>query len=1340
MFSLSLVFCLILRGLAGTGSSIRPKPLISLLDTVSNTPGPNMDPIRPKLIPEGTYIGDNIEITNRYLKLSGEQSNKINSSATHIVSQSGSNSNTTEEKFTFPICENCIFSLSNSTLSLESLHFSLIDNSEESRQQKNRARPARLAIVSSSMLSISQSIVEVSLGTSPILISPSSFDESSTPSSVVVNKCSISSESGQFRGLVETKAFPDCQGSRSISIVDCSFNSQEVLGKDGIGLSLTRTSRKNAEDVGMISSSLIGCSFVNMSSSGSSSQPQLSHLSQKMLGCVVSLTSGHLSGSTIRDVNNGGSILCSNSSFFTFLPSPNTDTDPSITLPNGTSTQFDDDGTVYSFDQDSGDKFSVASFSNCHFVGGHYPTDARPLTFWEYKGAISILSCSFANHVHIGTNPDECGGTVLIEKRLGGANAKPVTVEQSNFTNLKGSIPMHGSGTSGVFISCEVSVTLANCHFEECVPASDPDNLAVGALEILLGSSCDPVTITNLVFESCHAARCGGMKLSTLTAILFSDCVFDECCGIGDGWFAAGGLTMSAYVPPTEVTRLTFKNCRTISGLGGLYLFSGCDVLVTDLHFFRCTSVRHHTDGAARAAGGFYAEGSYGGSELSLQDCSFVECSSPTSFGGAFATERLESCVMIDCLVKDCRSGTTGAITLNQTEDTPSSISLTRVAFVNNSIGQIGGSSASMNSAEDTPGFVDVHLHYIKYDIRPTIEIVDCYTTCATDSIGMLMTKSRDTPEQSIVPVIDAAFHNIGPLLREQVVVKQGRESGGMVLEMKGKIPIAPQKYEVTIRKEGDTTVVNGEIEFVNGKGTLTSPSPSLTLELSTSYTITSIVGIVSSSDSSLSNAITFPEAAWAFNLASNPSFYSFTTPKQPPTLIGASADLVSEDQPLAFVILVFDRLVSGSYCLVIEEEGKDVTVAIRIEGSSLTGRSDKFVVVGEDRLLTHDRSYTIKSMSRSTDSESPLVWMNETITFHIPKSSFVPPQEPEEPDPEDPNKKSLSKEMKAMLSWLIPLVACLLIALLLAIVIIVLLRRRKNKAETSLKEMEEQTDDRVDAKMEVEDVPPDNTDAVIHTEAISHSNFGPNSSILPTEVGQQQSSKDDALGELVEVMKCSGDFAISTARMDTTLYSVIHTQKKEIGSRAVGIQLVNGLKQVVARRGKSGVLTQLSPHWILLDSAGNVHLKLDMNSTEAEQASLLAQKQQNAQAIGAKGEKSGMDGLRWRAPEVAAGNGQVDGQNASVFSLGLILWEIETGLVPYGEVDAIVAQKQSGTGIAPKLSDLHDDEFVSILTRCLSVNPKERPTLTEVGEFLSSHTNESAVAESRNEMKTQVG
>ncbi|KAK2951494.1 hypothetical protein BLNAU_13516 [Blattamonas nauphoetae] len=153
------------------------------------------------------------------------------------------------------------------------------------------------------------------------------------------------------------------------------------------------------------------------------------------------------------------------------------------------------------------------------------------------------------------------------------------------------------------------------------------------------------------------------------------------------------------------------------------------------------------------------------------------------------------------------------------------------------------------------------------------------------------------------------------------------------------------------------------------------------------------------------------------------------------------------------------------------------------------------------------------------------------------------------------------------------------------------------------------------------------------------------------------------------------------------------------------------------------------------------------MTREEAEQEAALAQ-MQNSQPLpnlegnanqpaemtqAAHTKKSGMDGLRWRAPEVVLADGRsgvesVDGQKASVFSLGLVLWEIETGQVPFGELDAVNAQRQSGTGIGPKMESLQNEEFVSLIHRCVSVDPKERPTLSEIGKFLSSHPDETRV------------
>ncbi|KAK2955327.1 hypothetical protein BLNAU_9718 [Blattamonas nauphoetae] len=257
-------------------------------------------------------------------------------------------------------------------------------------------------------------------------------------------------------------------------------------------------------------------------------------------------------------------------------------------------------------------------------------------------------------------------------------------------------------------------------------------------------------------------------------------------------------------------------------------------------------------------------------------------------------------------------------------------------------------------------------------------------------------------------------------------------------------------------------------------------------------------------------------------------------------------------------------------------------------------------------------------------------------------------------------------------------------------------------------------------------------SNGVIHSDGMSHSAFDSSSDHLPTinQLGNEGNAETE--GEWVEVMTCSGRFEISKARMDETLYSVLHKEHREIGKRGIGMQIVNGLKQVVANRPASDFLTRLSSHWILIDTSGSVQLKLEMTASEAEQEAAFAHMHnplpQPLQTLEGntnqpaeitqetQTDRSGMDGLRWRAPEVVASKGgQVDGHKAVVFSLGLVLWEIETGQVPFGELDAVNAQRHSGTGIGPKMESLKDESFVSLIHRCVSVDPKGRPTLSEI-------------------------
>ncbi|KAK2940088.1 hypothetical protein BLNAU_25000 [Blattamonas nauphoetae] len=107
-------------------------------------------------------------------------------------------------------------------------------------------------------------------------------------------------------------------------------------------------------------------------------------------------------------------------------------------------------------------------------------------------------------------------------------------------------------------------------------------------------------------------------------------------------------------------------------------------------------------------------------------------------------------------------------------------------------------------------------------------------------------------------------------------------------------------------------------------------------------------------------------------------------------------------------------------------------------------------------------------------------------------------PKDPTEPEPEDP-KKTLSPETKKLLSWLIPLVVCLVVGLALAIVIVFVVRRRqKKKAVPAPKEMEGQDGVSMEDKIE----PPADaaTNDVVSTEGTKDSQR-PDSPTRPAEI-----------------------------------------------------------------------------------------------------------------------------------------------------------------------------------------------------------------------------------------------
>ncbi|KAK2959778.1 hypothetical protein BLNAU_5267 [Blattamonas nauphoetae] len=430
---------------------------------------------------------------------------------------------------------------------------------------------------------------------------------------------------------------------------------------------------------------------------------------------------------------------------------------------------------------------------------------------------------------------------------------------------------------------------------------------------------------------------------------------------------------------------------------------------------------------------------------LTVEGSQFIGCSSKHAGGAIRSSYQTGKLHISDTLVQNCVSGATGAVCFIPSS-TPGPVSFLRVFFDGNTVGSDTTCFPSFfRLTKNTTKFPDVAIMCVMFPVVPTVSFDDCFTTIHPDSSGMIERGTHNPSEDAYDPIrhFDIEFTKIGPLLTGAPTVRLNKKTGNIELEVKGRTPPISQKYEVTV-DDSNGTETSFKMLFSGGTGTLVSGSE-VNLKFKTDYTISSIVGVVpTSSSSTMTNAIEILAAAWTFNITLTPTFLTFTTPQSPPSLVSVTCNLVTDDPKCARVIVVLNEKVKGSFDIVVLEEGKEVTITVRMLGESVSGESAKLVVVGKDRVLTHDTTYTVKSIVGTPETESPFVLMKEKITFRIPKS------------PSEENKGKMPPETKKLLSWLIPLVACVLVALIVAIVVLVVVRRRhQKKGSENEKEME---------------------------------------------------------------------------------------------------------------------------------------------------------------------------------------------------------------------------------------------------------------------------------------------
>ncbi|KAK2943131.1 hypothetical protein BLNAU_21958 [Blattamonas nauphoetae] len=394
---------------------------------------------------------------------------------------------------------------------------------------------------------------------------------------------------------------------------------------------------------------------------------------------------------------------------------------------------------------------------------------------------------------------------------------------------------------------------------------------------------------------------------------------------------------------------------------------------------------------------------------------------------------------------------------------------------------------------------------------------------------------------------------------------------------------------------------------------------------------------------------------------------------------------------PCGLTLEVFEKLKDGTM-------GRDHSFALNL--NSTTSFSEKEIVIS----LSES---SLPTFSKSLEWRGRLVFGRDLRTA----DSFLI-----QPNSSDRFSQALKDNMK----WWIPVVvvASLLLITIIVILIVCIRRKQKKRGDDAIppqSEMEEQIEVKVD-----EDgfgaMVGDGSSRIVGAHSIEMGqSFGP-----PTKEGQAMNRENDFdATEMGVTVIGTGDGVAETRTLQhfETLYDRLHTTKRDVNKKAMMQSIVCGLQNAARINSTDQLFACLTSRWILIDSNERAWLQLMKPSTqmtgEVQRTDL------NQTSVLSKNREEAEESKRRSAPETANEATNIDLNKVLVFRLGLVLWEIETGLVPFRELDAVNAQRQIGTGILPRMENIKDSKLVDLLTHCLSFQPDDRPSLDDVGKEL---------------------
>ncbi|KAK2947819.1 hypothetical protein BLNAU_17239 [Blattamonas nauphoetae] len=417
------------------------------------------------------------------------------------------------------------------------------------------------------------------------------------------------------------------------------------------------------------------------------------------------------------------------------------------------------------------------------------------------------------------------------------------------------------------------------------------------------------------------------------------------------------------------------------------------------------------------------------------------------------------------------------------------------------------------------------------------------------------------------------------------------------------------------------------------------------------------------------------------------------------------SKSVVDADTQQYKVTLVGSRLIPCGLFLEVFEftpESNADGKSVEFELNHTSSETEVSLVIEQEEIAALDQKHELRC--RLKFGLNP-----QTTDSFIFSAAHIDDPEPPEPEPEKP--KFSQTPLGKALSWIVPVVAGVLLLLIVIVVLLVWRRKRQQKQEDKTELTEVQEDEECMAKADGPDVVVDETRNII---AVNKHQVDTTNNLSTFSL---PSTGNEGIVEVLFLNDSDQKEIVETKFITSkeTLFHRLHEAQnpKPIEAEKIQKALTEQLLRVMQKMPTAQVLQNLNPHWVILGDGAEVHFKL------------VDDQAQNQSLCNKMNNPNGGDSQRWNPPEESKQKNEseqkstINKEASLVFRLGLLLWEIETGQVPYREHDGLNAHRQIVLGVGLKMTAIENEALRELIEDCMQLEPKNRPTLQKVKDRL---------------------